>query len=90
MTPDREAGTGSFNRTRYSNAQFDAKMKEALAEFDYNKRISLLQEATRIGMQDVGVIPLFWPKVYWASKENVTYVANRGEDLMATLAGIAK
>jgi peptide/nickel transport system substrate-binding protein len=38
----------------------------------------------------VGVIPLFWPKVYWASKENITYVANRGEDLMAQLAGIAK
>jgi peptide/nickel transport system substrate-binding protein len=90
MTPDREAGTGSFNRTRYSNAQFDAKMKEALSEFDYSKRISLLQDATKIGMQDVGVIPLFWPKVYWASKENITYVANRGEDLMAQLAGIAK
>jgi peptide/nickel transport system substrate-binding protein len=41
-------------------------------------------------MEDVGVIPLFWPKVYWASKANVTYVANKGEDLMATLAGVAK
>jgi peptide/nickel transport system substrate-binding protein len=90
MTPDREAGTGSFNRTRYSNAAFDAKMKEALAQFDPARRNTLLQEATRIAMEDVGVIPLFWPKVYWASKANVTYVANKGEDLMATLAGVAK
>ena len=88
MTPDRDAGTGSFNRTRYSNARFDAKMKEATAEFDQQKRVSLLQEATRIAMEDVGVVPLFWPKVYWASKENITYTANRGEDLMATLAGL--
>jgi peptide/nickel transport system substrate-binding protein len=90
MTPDRDAGTGSFNRTRYSNAQFDEKMKVATSEFDPQKRISLLQEATRIAMNDVGVIPLFWPKVYWASKANVTYTANRGEDLMATLAGTAQ
>jgi peptide/nickel transport system substrate-binding protein len=90
MTPDKDAGTGSFNRTRYSNASFDAKMKEATAVFEPEKRVALLQEATRIAMEDVGVVPLFWPKIYWASKENITYVANRGEDLMATLAGIAK
>ncbi len=90
VTPDKDAGTGSFNRTRYSNAKFDAKMKEATAEFDPEKRNALLQDATRIAMEDVGVIPLFWPKVYWASKANISYTANRGEDLMATLAGIAK
>ncbi|MBZ6075926.1 ABC transporter substrate-binding protein [Microvirga puerhi] len=90
MTPDKEAGTGSFNRTRYSNPKFDQKMKEATSEFDPQKRIAQLQEATRIAMDDVGVIPLFWPKVYWASKANVTYIPNRGEDLMATLAGTAQ
>lgn len=90
MTPDKDAGTGSFNRTRYSNPAFDAKMKEALSEFDLDKRIALLKQATKIGVDDVGFIPLFWPKVYWASKENITYTANRGEDLMATLAGIAQ
>lgn len=90
MSPDREAGTGAFNRTRYSNPQFDAKMKEALDQFDDARRVALLQEATRIAMQDVSVVPLYWPKVYWASKENVTYVATRGEDLQATLAGVAK
>ncbi|MCB8822185.1 ABC transporter substrate-binding protein [Microvirga rosea] len=90
MTPNKEAGTGSFNRTRYSNAAFDEKMKQATSEFDPQKRIALLQEATRIAMEDVGVIPLFWPKVYWASKANVTYIPNRGEDLLATLAGTAQ
>ncbi|MGO4572457.1 ABC transporter substrate-binding protein [Microvirga sp. 2TAF3] len=90
MTPNKEAGTGSFNRTRYSNAAFDAKMKEATSEFDPQKRITLLQEASRIGIEDVGFVPLFWPKVYWASKDNVSYIANRGEDFMATLAGTAQ
>jgi peptide/nickel transport system substrate-binding protein len=90
MTPDKDAGTGSFNRTRYSNPAFDTKMKEATSEFDPQKRIALLQEATRIGIEDVSFVPLFWPKVYWASKENISYTANRGEDFMATLAGPAQ
>jgi peptide/nickel transport system substrate-binding protein len=90
MTPNKEAGTGSFNRTHYSNPAFDAKMKEATSEFDPKKRVALLQEATRIAMTDVAVVPLFWPTVYWGSKDTITYTANRGEDLMATLAGVAK
>ena len=90
MTQDKDAGTGSFNRTKYSNPAFDAKMKEAMAEFDVEKRVALLKEATKIGIDDVGFIPLFWPKVYWASKANITYTANRGEDFMATLAGQAQ
>ena len=90
MTQDKDAGTGSFNRTKYSNPAFDAKMKEAMAEFDVEKRVALLKEATKIGIDDVGFIPLFWPKVYWASKDNITYTANRGEDFMATLAGQAQ
>jgi len=67
-----------------------AAMKEAMAEFDVEKRVALLKEATKIGIDDVGFIPLFWPKVYWASKDNITYTANRGEDFMATLAGQAQ
>ncbi|KAB0264420.1 ABC transporter substrate-binding protein [Microvirga brassicacearum] len=90
MTQNKEAGTGSFNRTKYSNPAFDAKMKEAMAEFDVEKRVALLKEATKIAIDDVGFVPLFWPKVYWASKDNITYTANRGEDFMATLAGQAQ
>ena len=57
MTQDKDAGTGSFNRTRYSNPAFDAKMKEATAEFDPEKRVALLKDATKIGMDDFGVVP---------------------------------
>ena len=69
MTQDKDAGTGSFNRTQYSNPAFDAKMKEATSEFDPQKRVALLQEATTDRASTMwAVIPLFWPKVYWASK----------------------
>ncbi len=90
MTVNKEAGTGSFNRTKYSNPAFDEAMRAATAEFDAAKRIEGLQKATSLVFSDVPVIPLFWQKVHWAGKENLTYVANMTEDTVPTLAGLAE
>lgn len=90
MTYNREAGTGSFNRVRYSNPAFDAQMRQAMSEFDPAERVAMLQAATRTATADTAIVPLFWPKVFWGMKSGITYEANRGEDLMATLAGIAR
>lgn len=90
MTNNKEAGTGSFNRVRYSNPDFDEAMRIATSEFDEAKRIELLQKATKLVMADMPVIPLYWQKVYWAGKANLSYVANMTEDTAATLATLAK
>ncbi len=90
MTVNKDAGTGSFNRTKYTNPAFDQAMQAATAEFDAKKRIEGLQKATNMVFADVPVIPLFWQKVHWAGKANLTYVANMTEDTIPTLAGIAK
>lgn len=90
MTPNKDAGTGSFNRTRYSNPAFDAAMKAAQGEFDQAKRIDGLRKATKLVFADVPVVPLYWQKVYWAGKADLNYLANMTEDLAATLASSAK
>ena len=90
MTYDKGAGTGGFNRGRYSNPAFDAKVTEALAEFDDAKREALLEEATAIGFGDHGIIPLYWQQVYWAGKSSVDYTPSRREDTLAMNAQIAK
>ncbi|TDX85199.1 peptide/nickel transport system substrate-binding protein [Neorhizobium sp. R1-B] len=90
MTANKDAGTGSFNRTKYSNPAFDEAMRVATAEFDAEKRVELLQKATKLVFADVPVIPLYWQKVHWAGKANLSYVANMTEDTSATLAGLAK
>ena len=87
MTPDKDAGTGSFNRTRYSNPQFDAKMKEATAEFDPKKRVALLKDATRSAWTMSASFRCSGPRSIGLRRTNISYTANRGEDLMATLAG---
>ncbi|MCO5732491.1 ABC transporter substrate-binding protein [Rhizobium sp. SSA_523] len=90
MTYNKEGGTGSFNRVRYSDPTFDKMMQEAMAEFDSEKRIQLLQQATAYVFEDMPIIPLFWQKVHWAGKATLSYDANMTEDTSATLTKLAK
>ena len=88
MTVDAKEGTGAFNRLLYSNPAVDAKLREAFREFDYDKRVKLLQEATRVGFGDLPVVPLYWQKVHWAAKAGIKYLPNKSEDTTALDASI--
>ena len=90
MTFDEEAGTGSFNRMRYSNADYDAAMRDALAEFDPAARNRKLEIAAEIAFRDYAILPLYWPEVTWASREGIGYVANVSEDTLATYASVTQ
>lgn len=74
-TPNRERGTGSSNRGRYSNPAVDAKLAEALRTVDEDKRRALLQEAGKLVMDDVGILPLYFEAAVWAMKKGLTYPA---------------
>jgi peptide/nickel transport system substrate-binding protein len=86
---DKEAGTGVFNRSRYANAEFDAALRRALAEFDEAKRNDGLREAARIVFADHGIVPLYWPVAYWAAKKGVAYEARRDESTLPQKARLA-
>jgi len=90
MTRDKKAGTGSFNRSRYSNKSFDDQMVKAMQEFDPKKRVELIEQATKTAFDDVAIIPLYWQKVHWAAKANIAYDANKSEETSAALAHLAK
>lgn len=72
QTYDDEAGTGAFNRVRFSSEEFDASLDEALREFDPEVRNEKLAEATRIAFDEMPVVPLYWQEVHWAAKEGIT------------------
>ena len=84
QTHDAEAGTGGFNRMRYSNAEFDAALAEAVQEFDPALRNEKLAAATRIAMADQAIVPLYFQRVYWASKDSIDFTANLAERTVAT------
>jgi peptide/nickel transport system substrate-binding protein len=78
-TPNREKGWGGSNGGRYSNPAADAKLDAALAELDDAKREALLQDATRIAMEDVGIMPIHIQKNVWAMKPNLVHDARADE-----------
>ena len=71
-TFDKEKGQGQGNRGRYSNPEFDRLYGEALVNVDDAKREKLLQDATRLAMEDVGVIPVFFFTNNWAMRKDLS------------------
>ncbi len=78
-TWNAEKGTGSLNRARYSNLDFDQMLARASSDFDTEARNRLLADAMRIAAEDVGIIPLYWQKLYWASRKGYVVTPDRGE-----------
>jgi peptide/nickel transport system substrate-binding protein len=73
-TRNPETRMGPFNRQHYSNPRMDEALLEAMQTMDETKRNALTAEAMRIAIDDVGVIPIFYPKAIWAGlKSRVSY-----------------
>ncbi len=66
-------GMGAANRGRYSNPKLDAVLDQAMATVDDAKREKLLQQATEIGVGDLGIIPLYDQHNLWATRRGITY-----------------
>jgi peptide/nickel transport system substrate-binding protein len=72
-TWDKARGFGASNRGRYSNPEVDKLVEEALANVDDAKREKLLQKATEVAIQDLGIIPLHYQVNTWATKKGLAY-----------------
>ena len=81
-TYNKETGAGAFNRGRYSNADFDAKMQQALITLDDAKREQLLRDATAVAIADYGVIPMHFQTNTWALKKGLNYEARTDENTL--------
>jgi len=78
-THNPAAGTGAFNRARYSNPELDRLLAQAAVEFDPDKRNALLRRAAEVGFDDVGIVPLYFPVVFWAARNGIVVRANKVE-----------
>src|SRR5579883_90591 len=82
-TFDKTKGFGTANRGRYSNRALDATLTEALATTDDAKRSLLLQKATEIGINDLGIIPLHYEVTVWGMRSDLTFVGNSDQYVQA-------
>ena len=78
-TVSRERGWGASNRGRFSNPQLDTLLEQSLVEMDEAKRERLVIDAMRIGMQEVGVIPLHIQTNIWATRRGFEHTARNDE-----------
>jgi len=88
-TFDAQKGTGSANRSRYSNAALDAVIDRASSITDDAARAQALIAATRQAMVDVALITLYQQKNIWGMKPNLRYVARADEATRAADVSVA-
>jgi peptide/nickel transport system substrate-binding protein len=84
-TPSPERGAGWANKGRYSNAELDARLAEALRALDVEKRGALLQEASRLVMEDYAVLPLYFEVSTWALRKGLSYAGRVDQFTLAWL-----
>jgi len=82
-TFNRDKGLGAVNWGRYSNVKVDYLIEQALQQVDDENRRFMLQEATRLSMQDLGIMPIHFQFTIWATKKGVTYVPRTDEYTLA-------
>jgi len=82
-TFSKDKGMGTANRGRYSNPKLDTVLEQALTTVDDTKRERLLQQATEIGVGDLGIIPLYHQHNLWAARRGITYQARADERTFA-------
>ncbi|MCL4767919.1 MAG: ABC transporter substrate-binding protein [Hyphomicrobiaceae bacterium] len=70
-TFDKEKGTGTANRGRYSNPVLDKLIAEAQATVDDAKRAEILARASEMAMQDVAIIPSHYPVNTWGARKGL-------------------
>jgi peptide/nickel transport system substrate-binding protein len=83
-TYDKSRGFGASNRGRYSNAEVDKLIEDALATVDDTKRSGLLAKATEIAIEDAAIIPLHYQVNTWAARKGIKYRARTDEATVAT------
>ena len=82
-TYNRETGMGSVNRFRYSNPAFDRGLAAAVMELDDAKRERMLQDVTRLAMNDIAMIPTHLQRNVWAMRPGLVHEARVDERSMA-------
>jgi len=82
-TFSKDKGMGAANRGRYSNPKLDAVLDQALTTVDDARRERLLQQATEIGVGDLGIIPLYHQQNLWAARRGIVYEARADERTFA-------
>ncbi|MBR0666850.1 ABC transporter substrate-binding protein [Roseomonas hellenica] len=80
---DAARGYGAFNRGHYANPEVDRLIETAARTIEDGPRERLQQQAMRIAMTDLAVIPLYTASWVWAARRGISYEAGFDEGTFA-------
>lgn len=80
---DREHGIGGSNYSNWSHAAFDAATLAALTTMDDAERERLLREASRIGLQEMPILPIHFESAVWAFRRGLAYAGRMDQQTLA-------
>ena len=60
-----------YNYENYSNKRYDTLVEKANASSNQAERVKLYQQAENVLMNDLGVLPLYYPNTNWLAKPYV-------------------
>jgi peptide/nickel transport system substrate-binding protein len=69
---DKARGLGANNRSLYSNPSVDKLIDDSQTIFDAEEANRKLLEATKAGLQDSAILPLFFLKSSWGTKKGIS------------------
>lgn len=70
---DKKPGYGEVNRTGYTNPEVDALLDKADSTSKIEERDTHLQEATKLLLQDIPMVPVHYEQDVYASRSGVTF-----------------
>ncbi|MGH7817313.1 MAG: ABC transporter substrate-binding protein [Candidatus Binatia bacterium] len=79
---DQYFHTGVTKRTGYSNPELDKLIEEEQQTGDHKKRVAVLQQAGRIVMEDVPVVPLYTLAEIYGLARNIIWKGNPNNEII--------
>jgi ABC-type transport system substrate-binding protein len=80
---DQYFRSGTTKRSEYKNPDFDRLIEEEQKTGDSKKRVAILQEASRVLMEDVPLVPLYTLAEVYGAARNVIWKARPDEKVLA-------
>jgi peptide/nickel transport system substrate-binding protein len=83
VTLDRERGLGTSNYSGWSDAAFDRPAVAALTTMDDAERNRLLQEASRVALERMPVLPVHFESAVWAFRRGLRFDGRMDQTTLA-------
>ena len=90
VTPNKDKGVGTTNRSRYSNKAMDKLVEDSADLMDPAKRGEMLAKASEMAMADFAMLPIHFEHSVWAMKKGIEFAGRADQQTMVQYVTLGK